>query len=279
MRGKMSYSILMSIYEKEKPEYFIECLNSIFSQTLKPSEIVIVKDGLIPPDLEHVLLKFTNRYPGIIKVVPLSENKGLGKALDIGLKSCTNEIVARMDTDDICLPDRFEKQIKFLMDNKEVDIVGSWIKEFEDSTEFIVSTRKPPLTHKDIYEFAKKRNPLNHMTVVFRKKSIEDAGGYLPFLWNEDYYLWVRMLVNGKKFANIPETLVLVRAGSSMITRRGGIKYFIQEMKLQKEFYSLRFINFRRLFLNLIFRGIFRIVPNSLRKVLYVKFLRSSMKG
>lgn len=270
----MSYSVLMSIYEKEKPDFFDESLKSVFEQTLFPYEVIIVKDGFIPPSLDEVLTKYLGKYPNIIKIIPLEQNQGLGFALNYGLKFCTQKYVGRMDTDDICLPSRFEKQLNFLKEHDDIDIVGTWIDEFEKDKDVIVSNRKLPVTHEKIYNFAKKRNPLNHMTVFFKKDAVLESGGYMPFLWNEDYYLWVRMLVNGKKFENLPESLVLVRAGAGMISRRGGLKYFQVESKLQKEFYLMGFINKKQWFMNLVTRGIFRIVPNSLRKVLYMKFLR-----
>jgi len=164
------FSVLMSVYFKEKPNYFKECLESILNQTIVPSEIVLVKDGKLTKELECVIGEYVSKYDNLFKIIELEENKGLGIALQIGLLNCKYDIIARMDTDDICLPDRFEKQLKILKERKDVSVVGSWIGEFEDHYKNINTLRKTPLTFDEIYSLAKKKNPLNHMTVMFRKK-------------------------------------------------------------------------------------------------------------
>lgn len=272
----MNFSVLMSVYAKEKPEYLDLSLNSLVTQTLMPKEIVIVKDGVLPSELDEVIHKYVQKYPDLFKIVALKINQGLGNALNIGLQYCDYELVARMDSDDISLPNRFEKQIYYLHKNPEISVLGAYIDEFENEPTNITSVRKVPISHDEIFKVAKRRNPLNHMTVVFRKEFVMAAGGYRHFLWNEDYYLWVRMLNKGYKFANLPESLVLVRAGDDLFKRRGGVKYFLKEVELQKKFYDLGFIQFYDFILNIMLRGTIRLVPNFLRKIIYQLFLRDN---
>ncbi len=270
----MEYSVLMSVYQKEVPEYLAICLESLINQTIVPDEIVIVKDGKLTRELDNIILKYQKLQPNLFKIVELEVNQGLGKALGIGLNSCSHEIVARMDSDDICVPTRFEKQLNFLCENPDISIVGTWISEFEKDAKEIVSVRKVPTSHEEIFKAAKKRNPLNHMSVMFRKGAVINSGGYRHFLWNEDYYLWVRMLKAGYKFANIEEPLVLVRAGVSLFERRGGIQYLIKELELQKEFVEMQFITRSEFVVNLFIRSIFRILPNRIRGMMYKYLLR-----
>ena len=155
-----------------------------------------MKDGELTPELENVITEYTAKYLQI-RVVPLKQNQGLGKALNEGLKHCSYDLVARMDTDDIAKPDRFEKQIRVFQEHPELDVVGAWIDEFEETTSNIISTRKLPEVHDDICQFAKKRNPFNHPCVVYKKSAVEAAGSYQDFYLLEDYYLWLRMLMAG----------------------------------------------------------------------------------
>ncbi len=270
----MRFSVLLSVYYKEKPEYLREAIDSIINQTVKPTEIVLIKDGKLTEELEKAIKDYDISNYGLFKIVALEKNVGLGEALRIGVNNCSNEIIARMDTDDICVPDRFEKQIKFLAKHPEVDLVGSYISEFEGDINNIIALRKVPVTVEEVNAFAKTRNPLNHVTVMYRKNSIIFAGNYKPFLWNEDYYLWVRLINNNGKIMNIPEPLVYVRAGSEMYQRRGGLKYVKNEVGLQKEFLNMGFISLPKFISNVTKRTIVRVVPNNLRSYIYRKFLR-----
>lgn len=268
----MKFSVLISIYYKETPISLKYALNSIWAdQILKPSEIVIVKDGLLTAELDKVIDTFSKMAP--VKCLSLDENYGLGIALAKGLEACSNEFVARMDSDDIAQQGRFEKQIKFLVENPSYDIVGSNIAEFNQSADDIVSYRKVPEQSNEIVKFAKRRNPMNHMSIVFRKKAVLAAGNYIPFLGYEDYYLWVRMMLKGSLFYNIQENLILARIGNNMLARRQGNTYFIQELKLQKEFFRIGFIKKHDYFLNLVLRAIPRLMPVHALKYIY-KLLR-----
>lgn len=263
-----AFTVLLSIYYKEKPVFLSRALNSIWEeQILKPVEIVIVKDGPLTNELNLVLTEFEKLAP--VKNLELDKNYGLGFALAKGLNVCSNEIVARMDSDDIAKPDRFEKQIKYIIDHPEYDVIGSNIAEFDKSEKDIVSIRKVPKEQNEIYTFAYRRNPMNHMSVVFRKSAVLRAGSYISFLGFEDYYLWVRMLLQGSKFYNIQDNLLLVRIGNDMHARRQGKLYFLQELKLQKELFQMGFINWFEYMLNLLLRAFPRLFPVWLLKYVY----------
>ncbi|MGY0374677.1 glycosyltransferase [Clostridium sp. JNZ J1-5] len=270
----MSFSVLMSVYYKEKAEYLRQAIESIVTQKKMPSEVVIVKDGELTHELNKVIEEFDKTYIGLFKIISLEKNMGLGEALEIGVTKCSNELVARMDSDDICLPDRFEIQKKFMENNKEIDIVGSWIKEFYNEPDNVVSIRYVPLKHDEIISYARKRNPLNHMSVMFRKEAVMKAGNYQPFLWYEDYYLWVRMIMENSKIANIDQVLALVRTDNNMFKRRGGIDYIKSEVKFQKQLLKYEFINRKEFLRNIIIRVSVRLIPNIIRKLFYRKFLR-----
>lgn len=267
------FSVLLSLYYKENPLFLRQCLDSIFNQTLHPSEVVLVKDGQLNKELDQILNEYLIQYSEL-KIIPISQNSGLGIALNEGLKYCSYDLVARMDTDDIAKPNRFEKQLKVFNNQPDIDIVSSWIDEFEGDTNHILSIRKLPEYHKEIYKFAKKRNPINHPAVMFRKSSVLAAGGYKHFPLFEDYYLWVRMLMNGAKFYNIQESLLYFRSSSDMFKRRGGINYALMELKFEQELLRIKFIDKSIFIKNILIRFISRLIPNKLRTIIYKHLLR-----
>lgn len=267
------FSVLISVYYKEIPSYLIQSLNSVFNQTLLPREVVLVKDGPITEELDRILVEYVARYP-MLKIVQLAHNQGLGKALNEGLKHCSYDLIARMDTDDIAKPNRFEKQIKVFREHPELDVVGSWIDEFEGDISTVSSIRKLPELHRYIYEFAKGRCPINHPVVMFKKSAVVAVGGYLHFPLFEDYFLWVRLLVGNAKFYNIQESLLYFRISSDMFKRRGGWKYAFDELRFQNMMRNIGFISFRIFIRNITVRFIMRILPNQVRAKLYKKILR-----
>lgn len=214
------YSVLMSVYEKENPDHVSQSIDSMLSQTLSPDEIVIVKDGNLTEELDRVLQNYQLSYPAIFNIVPLPKNVGLGRALNAGLKKCKNELVARMDTDDISIAERCEIQIQKFIENSELSIVGSNIDEFYDNPDEIVSSRIVPTKHKDILKFSKRRNPFNHPSVMYKKSDVIEQGGYGDFRRNQDLDLFVRMLNNGCFAENINQSLVLFRADKDNLKRR-----------------------------------------------------------
>lgn len=267
------FSVLLSTFYRENPFFLRQSLNSIFTQTLPPDEVVLVEDGPLTGELCAVVKEYTQRYP-ILKVVSLPKNVGLGQALNEGLKHCSYELVARMDTDDVSKPDRFEKQIAVFQAHPEVDVVGAWIDEFEGDTGNVLSVRKLPETHWKILKYARFRCPANHPVTVFRKSAVLNAGGYLHFPLFEDYYLWVRMLIAGACFYNVQESLLWFRFSPEMFKRRGGWKYACDEYRLQKKMLNMDFISLSQFIQNVSLRFISRIIPNQLRVELYKRFLR-----
>lgn len=270
---KSHFTVLLSCYFKENPSYLEICLDSLSLQSVQPDEIILVEDGPLTPELYQVLDDFEQKFPQF-KRIKLEVNSGLGKALNEGLKYCTNELVARMDTDDIALPTRFEKQLAVFDKYPEVDIVSAWIDEFIGSPENIVSTRKLPEFPFEIYEYGKKRCPINHPVVMFKKSAVLLAGGYRHFPLMEDYYLWVRLLLSGFKFFNIQESLLLFRTSDDTYKRRGGLKHGIDEIKFQYHIHKLRYTNFAQFIKNTLIRFTTRIIPNGLRKWIYEHALR-----
>ena len=271
----MEFSVLMSVYYKENSIYFNRAMQSIFDdQTLKPTQIVLVQDGLLTEALCAEIKKWQHRLGDFLKIIELEKNLGLGDALNIGLASCHHDLVARMDTDDIAHPDRFKIQVEYMVENLDCDILGSTITEFDDNPDFVISSRIVPTKHDDIVLYAQKKNPFNHPSVIYRKSAVADAGGYKKFHGFEDYYLWVRMIKNGSRCANIPMALVSMRVGYSMLARRGGIDYVINEIRLQRKFLDFGFITLFQFIKNLLMRIPVRLLPNRLRGIVY-RYIRS----
>ncbi len=238
------FSIITSVYKNDRPEYVRIALDSMLvNQTIKPSEIVLVRDGQVPEELESVLEQYESLYPQVFNIIRLNQNGGLGRALKFGVEKAKYDIIARMDSDDICLPDRFELQLRYLEQNPEVDLVGGQMTEFIGSSANIVGRREVPLDNSSIYDFMKNRCALNHVTVMFRKEAVLKAGNYQDWFWNEDYYLWIRMMINHCKFANVPEVLVNVRSGTDQYARRGGRKYYESEKGIKKLQYDKKMIS------------------------------------
>ena len=214
------YSVLMSIYHKEKLDFFIESVESMLRQTIKPDEIVIVKDGPLTPELDQAINKYENQYSELFTIVPLEKNIGLGLALNEGLKKCRNDLVARMDTDDISLENRCELQLKEFDENPDLCIVGTWTNEFFDEPSNIVTSRIVPEKHEDIMKFSRRRSPFNHPTVMYKKSTVLGCGGYQDVLRKEDIDLFIRMLHNGCLSMNIQQPLLLFRSNEDNYKRR-----------------------------------------------------------
>lgn len=267
------FSVLMSVYKREQGEYLKEALRSIFQQTVPPSEVVLVKDGPLTDELENVIADFVKRYD-TLKVIALSENRGLGNALNVGLDACTNDLVARMDSDDLSLSDRFETQLRAFETDPEVSVVGGWITEFEENPDQIITYRKVPESDSELKNFFTSRNPLNHVTVMFRKKDVQEAGGYQHFHLFEDYWLWARMIKNGVKFHNVQKVLVNVRGGAAMAARRGGWKYVKSAVKFQWRIWKMGLISVGQLLKNIFIRFCVYMMPNELRSWIYKNILR-----
>ncbi len=268
-----NFSVLMSVYYKENPDYLRQALNSVFNQTLPANEVVLVEDGPLTEELYSVIEHYQEKHQEL-KVINLKVNSGLGKALNEGLKNCSFELVARADTDDISKPQRFEKQVAFMEEHSEIDVCSGSIDEFIDDINSIVSTRELPEGHDALYKFGQKRNPINHPVSIFRRSAVDAVGGYQHFSLFEDYYLWARMMMNGAKFHNLKESLLFFRFSPDMMKRRGGWKYAMTEIKFQFTLQKIGYISFSRMLGNIIIRFGVRIIPNRTRKRIYSKFLR-----
>ena len=274
-----SFSVAMSVYKNDKAEYVERALQSITKeQTVKPNEIIVVVDGPVPESVDEVLKKYRETY-NCFELIRLPENKGLGNALKIAVDKCSHSLIARMDSDDISLPTRFEQQLQCFIEQEDLDIVGGDITEFIGEESNVVGKRDVPVTDTAIKAYMKKRCAFNHVSVMYKKEAVLKVGNYQDWFWNEDYYLWIRMQMGGCIFANTGTILVNVRVGEDMYRRRGGRRYYKSEKDLQKYMYKNKMISFGTYFVNVLKRFIVQILlPNRLRGWLFRKFARSSGK-
>lgn len=269
------YSVLMSVYIKEHAPFFRTALESMLNQSAAPQEIVLVCDGPLTQQLEAVIAEYQEKYPQLFRLIRLPENRGLGIALQEGLLMCSNELVARMDTDDIALPDRMEKQLKFMEAHPDVAVVGGQISEFCGEPDNIVAYRRLPLTHEEAVKFCRFRNPMSHMTVLLRKSCVMAAGGYQHFLYCEDYYLWVRLIHHGFRLCNIPDICCNVRVNDAFYKRRGNWTFFQNVMKVDQYMLKNGMMSLAEYIRNVIvwFVGVI-LLPNKIRGFLFKKLLR-----
>jgi len=268
------FSVLMSVYCKEDPKHFNRAIQSIWNdQSIRPSEIILVQDGPLTTELYLAIDEWKDKLEGVFITVPLEENVGLGEALDIGIKYCNHELIARMDTDDISVQNRFECQLKAFQ-KYDIDVCSAFISEFEDDENKIFSYRKLPEFHDDIVKYSKFRSPLNHAVAMYKKSVVEKSGGYENMLWMEDYYLWIRMIMNGAKLYNIQEALLNVRAGGEMLKRRRGLTYVKNELAFLAKIEEIGFITKMEYFTNILIKVPVRLLPKIVLKPLY-SLLRS----
>ena len=268
------YSVLMSVYHKEKPEYLKQAIASIHAQTLPTDDFVLVCDGLWNDALDKVIAEKQQEMGMTLNVVRLAKNAGLGSALNEGIKHCKNELVARMDSDDIAYPNRCEKQMAVFNAHPEVSICSGIVEEFTTDPNTVDAKRVPPETNAEIVEFAKKRNPFNHPCVMYKKSAVEAVGSYQDFYLLEDYYLWLRMLMAGSQGYNIQEPLLHMRAGSDMYLRRAGWKYAKTLAGVFIFMKDLGFIGRGQYINSCVIRSGSALAPNWLRKFMFEKVLR-----
>jgi len=269
-------SVSMCVYGKDNPEWFKAAVASVIHQTLKPDEIVLVVDGPVPDDLDSVIKEYEKL--DFFKVIRFPENKGHGEARRAGIENCSHDIIALMDADDISVPDRFERQLAEFANDEALDIVGGNIAEFIDTQDNIISYRVVFSSDHEIKQDMKIRCPMNQMTVMFKKESVQSVGGYMDWYCEEDYYLWLRMMFANMHFKNITENLVYVRVGNDMYRRRGGFKYFKSEAKLQRYMLKKGFISPITYVINITKRLIVQVLlPNKLRSWVFKKFARKTV--
>ncbi len=261
----MPFSVLMSVYRAERPEHLRIALESLTAQTLQATEVVLVEDGPLPDDL-HAVIETYRETLNIVSV-RLPENVGLARALNAGLASCSHELVARMDSDDISLPDRFEKQLRFMEDHPDVAASSAALDEFDEEGR-VFSSRVLPLTHEELVEFARRRSPLSHAVAIFRKSVVLSVGGYPLFKRSQDVALWSLLIVKGHRLANLPDTLFKVRAGAAFMTRNG-LRSLRQEVAVIRYQRAIGFLSQRDMWRNLSVRFILATVPVGIKKQLY----------
>lgn len=237
-----NYSILMSVYAKDNPDYLKLAIDSMLNQTIKSNDFVIVEDGPLTPELDAVINEYSNKNKEI-NVIKIEQNSGLGKTLDFGLNYCKNELVARMDADDISLPTRCEKLLELFNSNKKLSIAGTFIDEFEDNPNEIKYSRVVPTTDEEIKKFIRRRSSFNHPTVMFKKSEVIRCGGYGPLKRKQDMDLFSRMMNMGCVAANIPESLLLFRAGKDNLKRRRSKEYRRSTIEVAKLNYKRKYIS------------------------------------
>lgn len=272
------YSVLMSIYYKEKPEYLKLAIQSMLNQTVKAEEFIIVKDGPLTPDLDAVIDFFMSENSGLFTILANPTNLGLGPALRKGVLAARNELIARMDSDDYVVPDRCEKQIKCFEDDNELGMVGSYEAEFIDTIDNVVSIHKEPETNLEIYNFMRRRCAVLHPTVIFKKSEVIRAGNYQEtsfYAVYEDYDLFTRMIFDAKvKCYNIQESLYYIRTSEDFYERRGGAKYAKTVLRFKWHLFKKGHMSFVDFCISGLGQALVCILPNKMRKSFYVKLLR-----
>ena len=270
----MKYSVLMSVYQKEKAEFFRLSLQSMFDQTCPPDEVVVICDGPLTAELDAVLMDFSAKYPKILKIHRLGQNMGTGYAANIGLQLCRNELIAKMDSDDISYPDRCEKQLAAFQKDVKLDMIGGYVSEFETDIQNEKAVKKVPLFHKDILKYAKRRNPFNNQTLMYRKSKALACGGYTCNTRCEDYDFVTKMMIDGAKCKNLPFCLVHYRLDAGAYDRRKNWKNTVG-------FVTVRYRNWRRGFCSLLdflipcmAQAVLFVLPLSFTEKFYLKILR-----
>ena len=273
------YSVLMSVYYKEKPEWFENSINSMLNQTIKPSEFVIVEDGPLTSELDDVVNKKTLEFPKLFKIVKIEKNGGLGPALKLGVENCSNEYIARMDSDDYCVPERVEKELAMFIKNPDLGMIGTNVIEFIEDINNQISRVVLPENNEEIIEFSKQRNPFRHPSIMFKKSEILKAGNYRAYYLFEDYDMWLRMLRADCKCYNLQDFLTYMRINDDFYKRRGGIKYLKSIYKFKKEQFSIGYINYREYLRTFIPHAIVCLLPNFMRDYIYRNYLRTKVKN
>lgn len=274
----MGISVLMSVYKKENPKYFRAALESVIQQTLQPDEILVIKDGPLTTELEEVLSstsqKLIEQSSKInLRTYQFEENVQLGRGLRKGVELCEHDLIARMDTDDIACPERLQKQYDYMMSHENVVALGGYIEEFCDDNSFS-NVKTMPCSKENVRGYARYRNPLNHMTVMFRKEAVLMVGNYRHYPFLEDYDLWGRILAMGYEIENLPEVLVKVRVGNELYGRRGGFDYCKRYLRLRKEQHKLGLTSWMEWMIACAITIAVTVIPSGARKKVYQNVLR-----
>lgn len=271
------FSLLLPVYGRDDEAQLVRAFrSSVDEQILRPTEVVIVRDGPVPAPLDALLAELVATSPVPARVIELPENVGLAEALTAGLAACAYDVVARMDADDIALPERFAKQLALL--DTGYDLVGSGLYEFEDDESVTIGVRTPPTGEEHIRRYSRFHDPFNHPTVVYRRAAVQAAGGYVAVGLMEDYWLFARMLATGARAENLPEPLVKYRVGAGAYKRRGGVAQLHAELRLQRLMRNAGITSPAETARNVLIRGGYRLVPEALRKVAYRGLLQRGFK-
>lgn len=269
------FSLLLPVYAGDTAKHLDRAFrSSVHQQTVPPSEVVLVQDGPVGAELVAKIAELIADSPVPVRLVPIPQNVGLARALTLGLAECANDVVARMDADDISLPERFAIQVPLIAQGH--DLVGSGMYEFtedEAGTETLGSTRNPPTASADIARIARFHDPFNHPTVVYTKSAVTRAGGYGPPALMEDYFLFARMIADGARTCNSAQWLVMYRVSSGAYKRRGGLALLSSELELQREMRRIGFTSRTQWLRNVAVRGGYRLIPQSVRRAIYGRFM------
>ena len=261
------FTLLLSVWDGDQPEHLLQAFcSAVDEQTLRPAQVVIVRDGPVRDELDACLADLHKTSPVPVTLVPLESNRGLGPALDAGMAASQFDVIARMDADDVAMPHRFEVEIPLIA---EADIVGAGLLEFVEDIENVVGQRVPPTDPEQIQRYARMHDPFNHPTVVYRRQAVQAAGGYGDLPLMEDYALFARMLQNGARAVNVAEPLVYYRVGATAFKRRGGADLLRSELRLQREFRRQRFTTPAEYARNVMVRGGYRLIPWWARRAVY----------
>lgn len=270
-----NYSVLMSVYFKEQPEYLRQSMQSIFDQTVPTNDFVLVCDGGLTEELDAVIFEMQQKYPNILNVVRFEKNRGLGPSLNDGLKVCKNRLVARMDSDDFAPSYRCALQLKAFEQNQNLGIVGGTVEEFEKTPQNVISKKEMPVKHDEIIDFARRRSPFNHPTVMLDKDVALKLGGYPNFPLHEDYALWANLLKGGVVCQNLKETLCYMRVDSGLYSRRGGFGYLKTATKFRWHLYKIGFSEFFDVLCAVSVLTVACLIPSKIRRYIYIKVLRT----
>ena len=272
-----AYSVLMSIYHKDNPKWLKEAIDSMLSQTIPPAEFIIVKDGFIGDNINTVILTYEQLHPKMFKIIQLPKNVGAGAAKHEGTKHCTCEFIAIMDADDISVNNRIEKSLSKFNELPELDVVGGLVDEFTDTTGNIIAHVLLPESHNEIVSFAKKRCPVRHTTMLYRKNAILQVGGYSGVRFGEEYDIVVRLILAGCKLYNIQEVLCYMRVNKDFYNRRGGIRHLRDVYIMKSNFVKSGFFSIKDFLLSILPHALVILMPGFIREFIYKKFLRGSV--
>lgn len=267
------FSVLMSVYKKEKPSYFDTALKSVLEQTVAPTEIILVEDGPLTPELDSIVSKYKSIWLDKFKIVKSLKSEGLGSALRKGSEFVTTPWIARMDTDDICVNNRFELQLQEVLKHPDYAVIGGQIDEFSENLNNIIGYRKVPINEKKILPYAKYRNPFNHVTVLINKDKLITVGGYETCYKMEDYNLWIKFLKSKMKMKNLDKVLVHVRTNTSMFKRRGDLKFLSNYITVKNKWRKEGIGNYYSLMVSSFAMIINTVIPAGLRKFIYNNYL------